>query len=398
MRTGRLWWAAMLVLGLAAGPTSPAGAWQLTPEATATERGLAAYSASHLQRAINAGTFRGVAVVGNAVHEDITRRALRCPIGESRDVPWPPGCEIDIRYQEAGVRWNDDPAFKFLPGRGQYLGCRPGMTVRMVTQPACWVRVFQHGESAAAKGVRLTGRNGNLLVRSHFGDLQFLHAMAVADGEPPEQTRRAIMAWMEFTWRTSMGDAGFDARRTVARLPIDGFAERFRYNEGWRIQDLFALDNPGVRDADALGKLAFGSLVHVVEDSFAAGHVERAAPVSGATCAGAPTGRHRGSSASSTPTRVRTHASMGMPINPPRWLRTSRARVPTWWTRYACWPPCGAPGSRGTRRGPIWSACSRWSPTRARRHRAATICRIRARTLVNGAADAPGPSRGRTHR
>lgn len=286
MRTGRLWWAAMLVLGLAAGLTSPAGAWQLTPEATATERGLAAYSASRLQRAINAGTFRGVAAVGNAVHEDITRRALRCPIGESRDVPRPPGCEIDIRYQEAGVRWNDDPAFKFLPGRGQYLGCRPGMTVRMVTQPACWVRVFQHGESAAAKGVRLTGRNGNLLVRSHFGDLQFLHAMAVADGEPPEQTQRAIMAWMEFTWRTSMGDAAFDAQRTVARLPIDGFAERFRYNEGWRIQDLFALDNPGVRDADALRKLAFGSLVHVVEDSFAAGHVERAAPVSGATCAG----------------------------------------------------------------------------------------------------------------
>ncbi|WP_298430801.1 hypothetical protein [Ottowia sp.] len=32
-------------------------------------------SAGGLQRAINAGTFRGVAVVGNAVHEDITRRA-----------------------------------------------------------------------------------------------------------------------------------------------------------------------------------------------------------------------------------------------------------------------------------------------------------------------------------
>ncbi len=32
-------------------------------------------SAGGLQCAINAGTFRGVAVVGNAVHEDITRRA-----------------------------------------------------------------------------------------------------------------------------------------------------------------------------------------------------------------------------------------------------------------------------------------------------------------------------------
>ena len=184
------------------------------------------------------------------------------------------------------MRWNDDPEFKFLPGRGEYLGCTPGKTVRLVTQPVCWASVFKHGERAASRGVRLTGRNGNLLVRSHFGDLQFLHAMAVADGEAAEVTRRNIMAWLEFTWRTSTGEAGFGSQRVVARLPIDGFAERFRHNQGWRIQDLFALDNPGVRDAGAIQKIAFGSLIHVVEDSFAAGHVDRAAPPPGATCAG----------------------------------------------------------------------------------------------------------------
>ena len=277
--------AVLLGAGLVAGVAPPVRGWQLAPEATATERGMAA-SAGRLQRAISRGVFQGVAVVGKPVHEDITRRALRCPTSESRDIQWSPGCEIDIRYQEAGVRWNDDPAFKFLKGRGDYLGCEAGQTVRLVTQPMCWVRVFKHGESAAARGVRLTGRNGNLLVRSHFGDLQFLHAMAVADGEAAEQTRRHIMAWLEFTWRTSIGDPGFDAQRMVNRLPIDGFAERFKYNQGWRIQDLFALDNPGARDADAIRKIAFGSLIHVVEDSFAAGHVERAPARGDATCAG----------------------------------------------------------------------------------------------------------------
>lgn len=277
--------AVLFAVALALGAAVSAMAWQLAPEATATERGMAALN-GRLQKVLNRGVFQGISVVGDPVHEDITRRALRCPASESRDSRWPPGCEIDIRYQEAGVRWNDDPAFKFLPGRGEYLGCTPGKTVRLVTQPVCWASVFKHGERAASRRVRLTGRNGNLLVRSHFGDLQFLHAMAVAEGEAAEVTRRNIMAWLEFTWRTSTGEAGFGSQRVVARLPIDGFAERFRHNQGWRIQDLFALDNPGVRDAGAIQKIAFGSLIHVVEDSFAAGHVDRAAPPPGATCAG----------------------------------------------------------------------------------------------------------------
>ena len=274
--------AALLGLGLAIGAAAPAVAWKLTPEATAAERGLAAYSASRLQRAINAGAFHGVAMVGHPVHEDITRRALQC----AADGPLTPGCEFDIRYQEAGVRWNDDPAFKFLPGRGEYVGCKAGQTVRLVTQPLCWVRVFRHGENAAGRGVLLTGRNGNLLVRSHFGDLQFLHAMAIADGEPAEQTRRNVLAWAEFAWRTAIRETRFDSQRVVARLPIDGFAERFRFNQDWRIQDLFTLGDDTARRDDRLQRVAFGSLLHVVQDSFAAGHAQRAAPVPGTTCGG----------------------------------------------------------------------------------------------------------------
>lgn len=274
--------AALLGMGLAAGAAAPASAWKLTPEATPAERVLAAYSANRLQRAINAGAFQGVAVLGHAVHEDITRRALQCPV----DGVEPLGCEHDVRYQLAGVRWNDDPAFMFRPGRGEYVGCKAGQTVRLVTQPVCWGRVFRHGEAAAARGVRLDGSNGNLLVRSHFGDLQFLHAMAAADGELPEETRRMVLAWAEFTWRTAVGDRQFGLRRLVARLPIDGFAERFKLNREWRIQDLFALGNPTARRAARMQRIALGSLLHVVQDSFAAGHVERAAPMPGVTCGG----------------------------------------------------------------------------------------------------------------
>ncbi|MFT3780212.1 MAG: hypothetical protein QM772_18445 [Ottowia sp.] len=271
--------AAALGFWLAAVAPLPAAAWQLTPEATAVERGMAA--PNRLRRAINGGAFRAMAMVGHPVHEEITRQALQCP----SEGPLAPGCEFDIRYQEAGVRWNDDPAFKFLPGRGKFPDCQSG-TVRMVTQPLCWAQVFLSGERSARRGVQFTGANSNLLVRSHFGDLQFLHAMAVSDGETPEQTRRNVMAWLEFTWRTSIGEAKFDSQRMVARLPVDGFAERFRHNQGWRIQDLFSLGNPAVRTEEAIQRIALGSLLHVVQDSFAAGHVEREAPVSGVVCAG----------------------------------------------------------------------------------------------------------------
>lgn len=273
--------AAVLGLWLAVGTVVPAMAWQLTPEATATERGLAAYSASRLRRAINQTAFHGVAVVGNAVHEDITRQALQC-----QDEQATPGCEYDIRYQVAGVRWNDDPAFMFSHGHGNQLGCVSGQSVRMVTQPACWARVFLAGERSAQRGVRHTGANSNLLVRSHFGDLQFLHAMAVADGVPPEQTRREVLAWMEFTWRTATGDADFSLQHLVVRLPIDGFAQRFSANQQWRIQDLFTLGDPSARRDDRLQRIALGSLLHVVQDSFAAGHVARAASVPDAVCDG----------------------------------------------------------------------------------------------------------------
>lgn len=283
MKSSAFWRAAVLFIGLATGFVGPATAWKLMPEATAAERGLAAVRASWLRNLVNKGAFKAVAVVGDPVHEGITERALKCPQPGEGDVF--PGCKFDIRYELAGVRWNDDPAILFKPEYGRHFGCKPGETVRMVTQPVCWVNVFLGGEAAARGGKRFDGTNSNLLLRSHFGDLQFLHAMAAADGEAPTQTRAKVLAWLEFTWRTAIGEKGFDAQRVVAKLPISGFSQRFKSNRGWRIQDLFALGNEMARSPDAVQSIAFGSLMHVVQDSFAAGHVDRAVPQAGSFCA-----------------------------------------------------------------------------------------------------------------
>lgn len=52
------------------------------------------------------------------------------------------------------------------------------------------------------------------------------------------------------------------------------------------MQELFTLGDPSVRAI--LEYIAFGSLLHMVMDSFAAGHVDRIEPASGKKCAGRP--------------------------------------------------------------------------------------------------------------
>jgi len=95
-------------------------------------------------------------------------------------------------YVIYGVRWNDLPPFKLLPDEGNctYLGksCIVSQTIRFSTQPLCWYCLFKDAEKKAqikpivgcskAQGTF----HGNVMTRSHFGDLQFLHAMASEKG------------------------------------------------------------------------------------------------------------------------------------------------------------------------------------------------------------------------
>lgn len=264
--------------------TWPALAWQLAPEGTAKERKLAALNQTKAARFFGSVAHSGVSKVGQSVHEEITNRSLGCE-GTSA-ICADPDDEPDNAYFIAGARWNDDPPFIFGQGQGGYAGCRPGQTVRLVTQPLCWYNVFRAAEKEAAAGKVFDGRNATLLVRSHFGDMQFLHSMASADGETPQHTQRRILAWAEFTWAVALGEMPMD--QTLHTSGVDGFDEVFAYNREWRVQDLFALGNPQMRQPDRLSRVALGSLMHLVQDSFAAGHVERQEPTPGRTCPGNP--------------------------------------------------------------------------------------------------------------
>jgi hypothetical protein len=144
-------------------------------------------------------------------------------------------------------------------------------TIRVTTQPVCWVQLFEAAKKAAANGdVPDAYNHAPILQRSHFGDLQFFHAMASRDGETAEETQKRVMMWEEFTWKVATGTYSLDTKLQDVNIP--GFDDFFG-NSGWTVQDLFTVGNPALRPH--IEEVAFGSGLHTVEDSFARGHVQR---------------------------------------------------------------------------------------------------------------------------
>ncbi|MDM5179794.1 hypothetical protein PO883_21620 [Massilia sp. DJPM01] len=256
-----------------------AQASKLRPEGTFIEQKLANRSQGYFEKILSSVALRGIHQLGEPVHEEITNRILGC--NGDADMCGDPDLDPDNAYVLAGVRWNDDPPFRFEKGHGDFGGCESGATVRLVTFPQCWGNVFKDGERKAHAGRALTAETAPLLTRSHFGDMQYLHAMASNDNETAAVVRQRILSWAEFTWRVGAGE--FPNAMLVKDVPIEAISRDFR-TKGWSIQDLFALGNPYVRKPENMSKLAFGSFLHMLQDSFADGHAERGSTDGMTTC------------------------------------------------------------------------------------------------------------------
>lgn len=257
---------------------TPAFAYQLSPSGTVLERHQVKTNAAWYQRYTSGVATWGVYQFTHPVHEEITQLIFGCDAdGEGCSNP-------DIGFAPvpilAGVRWNDDPPFR-LSTTG-IAECRSEQTIRVVTQPTCWYKLFQHAE----KRSRTTYFDGkskrwNIMYRSHFGDLQFLHAMASKDGEAAATTRKRVLMWAEFAWSVATGK--IESTLLLKNVPVSGFGGFFS-GSGQSVFDLYTLGNSSLRRS--IREVAFGSLLHMVQDSFAFGHADRAPPVAGAKCAG----------------------------------------------------------------------------------------------------------------
>ena len=270
-------------LGIAmAGAAVPGHAMKLSPEGTRIEY----MEAKKYNRSLLDALMRGAAfdLFTSSVHEEITQRIFGC----DADIDDESACsDLELEYAGdfpvIGVRWNDDPPFRLGERAAERIGCDSRYTIRFASQPKCWIGLFKLAEKRAARGRTFGPKNANLMFRSHLGDLQFLHAMAGADGEPAALTRRRILAWAEFCWKVATGEIALSQALRDLRAPD---LREFFGASGWTVQDLLTLGVPALRTH--IREVAFGSLLHTLQDSFAAGHAERAPPVADARCAQAP--------------------------------------------------------------------------------------------------------------
>jgi hypothetical protein len=193
--------------------------------------------------------------IHDPVHETMTRMALR-DAGVVPDGDDPAAWEY-VR----GVIWNDDPeALLFHDEADRTDHYSTGLE---------WVIRFKMAERRVAGGIR-QGPGCPLTARSHFGDLQFFHGMASDDGVPAGETRDAILGWAELAYRVAIGEISPAAPLDAAGLKGAGaLVARTAPNA----HELFRCAGP----ADA-PKRAAGALLHTVQDSFAAGHVQRTGP------------------------------------------------------------------------------------------------------------------------
>ncbi|MEW5848040.1 MAG: hypothetical protein AB2A00_04470 [Myxococcota bacterium] len=187
------------------------------------------------------------------VHETITEMALkRAEIIGPNDTFSSPSAWEFVR----GVIWSDDP-------EGLLFDKNDSETDNWSSGAEFGVKFELY--KASAKGGAVFANGSPLLARSHFGDLQCLHAMAPRDGEVATQTRTDALAWAEFFYLVSIG-------RIAPSVPMSAVASVSRWFTGssTTIKDLFLVGTRG-----DVRQRAVGALLHLVQDSYAKGHVHR---------------------------------------------------------------------------------------------------------------------------
>ncbi|HYE29124.1 MAG TPA: hypothetical protein VEA61_12970 [Allosphingosinicella sp.] len=235
------------------------------------------------------------------VHESITRLAEQClpPLGAPRPTRcWTRDRAIaDLATSEAGesysprelaARWPDDPTRQSAIHTSPKLGY-----------------MLKFGCKKRAEGGPSIEKIG-LTCSSHFGRLQFMHAMAGPDDRSARDTYDRIIAWARFAYRVASREQdltqnyckAFDdpklspALRKAFQMEDRSFCSKrtrwlFWSYPAWTVRTLFTLtcSNPlqsktcredETDQADEQARLAAtGALLHLVQDSFSQAHAHR---------------------------------------------------------------------------------------------------------------------------
>lgn len=216
----------------------------------------------------------GPVSVHEPVHELISMAALQ---RSTVAVPSTTKLGKDLPVNEflRGVLFNDDPALLFFDeDRTTNWNFSTGIS---------WGAKFVAAEHASAVDLK------NIIGRSHFFDLQFLHGMAARAGELPEETRAKVMLWCEVMYRLSVGDGIVPSDAIGAAAPSTSYTDPGGATHTFTMGTFFTPatePNGGTTFTNLFGqgtkfpgfdvkRRAIGSVLHLVQDSYARGHVKR---------------------------------------------------------------------------------------------------------------------------
>jgi hypothetical protein len=210
-------------------------------------------------KVINRFQIEGPWDINDPVHENITLYGLI----DAGLVP--PGTKFnadEVWEYMRGAMWNDDPeGLLFDNNEKENKNWSSGIE---------WKGHFDEGGKKAKAGKPI-GQGDTLTARSHYGDLQFIHGMASKDGEKASETKGKIMMWAEFTYKVSIGEIAENT--TLDNIPVSGIPAIFKgtAQEKQTVRSLFHVNKTG-----STQKRAIGSLLHIIQDSYAEGHTQRA--------------------------------------------------------------------------------------------------------------------------
>ncbi|WP_034299089.1 hypothetical protein [Herbaspirillum sp. RV1423] len=248
------------------GVFSAAFAFGLRPESEIDGKIKALAPRDEILRFWDQAAYFAVNHFSHPVHERITNLIWGCQSDDdcNRTAPgksFAPGAAI------AGVRWNDNPPFELTDTSMK--SCT-GRTLWLPNYSNCWLKLYKDGEKRAKRGATLDLASGTIIMlRSHFGDLQFLHSMAAGQEERAGETQGKILMWAELTWRVARKEFGLGTKLSETNIPqVENY-----FKGGETVQTLFTRGNPTHREN--IDILAFGALLHTVEDSFSRSHVDR---------------------------------------------------------------------------------------------------------------------------
>lgn len=201
----------------------------------------------------------GFEAPGDIVNKEPVHESIAIAAFINSNIHFQSGVKYDNLNQKQweyirGLIWNDDPSCLLLnDSHGNNHDFGVGID---------WYRAFRYGPDNC------------MTKRSHFGNLQFLHAMAPKVGEPALTTKHNLMGWLEVMYKFACGGQGVASTDQLAEKFPNDFNASTVPNGSATLKELILATTPSYGWAN-LERRALGICLHIIQDSYAIGHTQR---------------------------------------------------------------------------------------------------------------------------